>query len=282
MKKIILIALVVMNSIYSSFGQKEIILEHYFRSLKSVKVKIDGKPYRFLFDTGAGITMVSPEIAIKTGKMIYGNNTGFRMSGEKVEIKLCDSLNIKIGGINFFHPYVGVFDMMRLLPKELERIDGIISLKTFAEEAITLDLKDDKLVIETVDSYKKKTNNLTLIPSRFVNGHNGSELNIFIGIKALNHLWWFLFDSGNISKVKISKSIAAEWNLTFNEDGITELGNYTFALAGDSIIAPTIIDYIIYDGALSFDFIRQSAYTLNFEEEKVWIKNRSLNSKNDF
>ncbi|MDP8221364.1 MAG: hypothetical protein P9X26_08460 [Candidatus Stygibacter frigidus] len=37
----------------------EIKLENYFRTLKSVKVEIGNRIYNFLFDTGAGITMIS-------------------------------------------------------------------------------------------------------------------------------------------------------------------------------------------------------------------------------
>lgn len=260
-----------MSISYSSYGQTEIPLEKYFKSLKSVNVEINNKSYKFIFDTGAGITMVSPEIIKEINKTAYGKNIGFRMSGEKVEMKLCDSLYINIKGINFYHSYIGVFDMMSLLPKEFERIDGIISLKTFENNKITLNLRENKLIVETEESFKEKTSNMKLIPSRFANGPTGSELDILIGIKAHSQLWWFLFDSGNIAKTKISKNIALDWDLLYQEHKITEIGNYKFEIAGDSITAPAIIDNIIYDGVLSYDFIQQSEFSISLVEEKIWI-----------
>lgn len=273
MYKGILHLFIIINIFFSSYiyAQTEISLEDYFRTLKSVKVEIDNKKYNFLFDSGSGITTVSPNIIEELNKSAYGNNVGFRMSGEKVEMQLCDSLVIKIGGIDFYHPYVAVFDVMSLLPNEFERVDGIISMKTFENNEIILNLSDNKLIIETEGSFKEKIDQMNSIPSRFTNGPNGSELDIFIGIKAYDHLWWFLFDTGNIAKTKISRNIAQEWELPYQENEVTEIGDYKFELAGDSIAALTIIDNIIYDGALSYDFIRQSEYAISFTNQKVWI-----------
>jgi hypothetical protein len=279
MYKGILHFFIIMNVFYSSYAQTEISLENYFKTLKSVKVEINSKTYNFLFDSGAGITMVSPKIVKELNKTVYGNNVGFRMSGEKVEMKLCDSLVIKIGGINFHHSYVGVFDIMSLLPKEFERIDGVISMKTLEDNEITLNLSDNKLIVETEDSFKKKIKNMNLIQSRFANGPNGSELNIFIGIKAYDQLWWFLFDSGNIAKTKISKNVAQEWDLLYKENEITEIGKYKFEIDGDSIATPTIIDNIIYDGALSYDFIQQSEFAISLIDEKIWMGKTVHNNK---
>ena len=258
-----------------SHAQTEISLENYFKTLKSVKVNIENRTYDFLFDTGGGITILSPKIVKEINKSTYGNSVGFRMSGEKIEWKLSDSLNIEIGGINFFHSYVGVFDVMSLLPEEFKRIDGVISLKTFEKTNVTLNLSKNILIVETEESMEEKIKNMDLVQSRFVNGPNGSELNIFIGTQVNHRLWWFLFDTGNIAQTIISTNIAGEWGLTYEENEITEIGKHKFEIAGDSIASPTIIDKIIYDGALSFDFIHQSEYTISFKEEKIWTKRNS-------
>lgn len=268
-KKIILFVISI-QCLQLTYAQTDILLEDYFRTLKSVKVEIEGNKYNFLFDTGGGITMISPEIAKRINKTVYGNSVGFRMSGEKIESKLCDSLDIKIGGVNFFHSYVGVFDLMSLLPKEFERIDGLISLKTFEKERVTLNLSENRLVIETEESYKEKIKNMNFVQSRFANGLSGSELNIFIRIKVNNRLWWFLFDSGNIAQTKISEIVAQDLAIAYKENEITEIGKQKFEIAGDSIITPTIVDNIIYDGALSYDFIQQFEFIISFEDHKIW------------
>lgn len=280
MSKNKLIFAIVILGFHLTHAQTEISLENYFRTLKSVKVEIENKTYNFLFDTGGGLTIISPEIVKEINKSAYGNSVGFRMSGEKIETKVCDSVNIKIGGINFFHASVGVFDIMDFLPKELKRIDGLISLKTFEQMKIVLNLSENELIVETKKSFGEKIKRMDLVKSRFASGTNGTELNIFIGTPFNNNLWWFLFDSGNISQTKISTIVAKEWNLKMNKEGeITETGEFKFAIANDSITALTVIDKIIYDGALSFDFISQSEYAISFKDKKVWTK-KHITTKN--
>ena len=199
------------------------------------------------------------------------------MSGDRIDMKLCDSIDLVIGRIKFHHSCVGVFDIMDLLPEGFKRIDGIISLKTFENHQITLNLDENKIIVETEVSYRKKTKNMNELQSRFANGPDGSELNILVGVKAQDRLWWFLFDSGNIAQTIISRNVSSEWRLSSERDlideenEITDIGNYSIYLAGDSIISPTVIDDIIYDGALSYDFIRQSEYTISFPEEKIYM-----------
>ena len=252
------------------FAQNEIKLEEYFRGLKTIEVEIENETYNFLFDTGGGLTIVSPKVIEKVGRSAYGNFVGFRMSGEQVGWKLSDSLEIEIGGTIFFHNQVGIFDIMSLLPKEFEQIHGLISLKTFEKLIISLNLNENKLILETDRSFKKKIKNMDLIPSRFANGPSGLELNIFLGTKSNNRLWWFLFDSGNIGQAKISENIVKEWELLLegkeSADNLIQL----FEVAGDSIEVPIVIDNIIYDGAFNFDLIQQSEFVISLKDEKIW------------
>ena len=168
-----------------TWSQTEIPLQDYFRTLKSVQVTIEGKPYTFLFDTGGGLTLISPEIARELDKEVYGNFVGFRMSGEKVASKLCDSLYIGIGGREFFHPYVGVFDIMSLLPADFQRVDGLISLKTFEHEKISLNLEKSQVIVETERSFSHRIRHMNEVPARFANGPCGRELNIFLGMERI-------------------------------------------------------------------------------------------------
>lgn len=278
-KKTLIFVFIMIGFLFAQ-AQTEISLENYFRTLKTVKVEIENKTYNFLFDTGGGFTIISHKIVKEINKSAYGNRVGFRMSGEKIETKICDNVNIKIGGINFPHSSVGVFNIMKLLPKELKRIDGVISLKTFEQMKIVLNLSENELIVETEKSFGEKIKSMDLVKSRFANGTNGTELNIFIGTPFNNNLWWFLFDSGNISQTKISTIVAKEWGLKMNKEGeITEIGEFKFAIANDSITALTVIDEIIYDGALSFDFISQSEYAISFKDKKVWTK-KHITTKN--
>ncbi|MEQ9166185.1 MAG: aspartyl protease family protein, partial [Fulvivirga sp.] len=52
----------------SAKSQTQIKLNNYFRELKTVEVTIDGETYDFLFDTGGGVTVVSPQVIEKLNK----------------------------------------------------------------------------------------------------------------------------------------------------------------------------------------------------------------------
>lgn len=249
-------------------GQTNIGLKDYFRNLKTIEVIIENETYNFLFDTGGGVTLISPHIVDKLGKDSFGHNVEFRMSGEKLVFERCDSVSISISGLTFFHSEVAVFDIMSLLPKELNRIDGVISLKTFDKDKITLDLKNNLITVETEESFKRRTENMKEINSRFSTSLSGTGLNIFLELVARKHQWWFLFDSGNIIDIKISKAIAMSWNKTLIDNTLKYAYHYRFG--GELMQTSMTIDDIIYDGALNFDFIQSHQFAISFREKRVF------------
>ena len=125
--------IVLIGIVYSSnmFAQDIVHLNTYFRNLKTVNIFIQGEKYNFLFDSGGGQTFISPEIAKLLNKKIYGNSTGFRMNGEIIKYQKADSVYLSLDSTELFHKTIGVWDIMSVLPKELPKIDGVISLKSF-------------------------------------------------------------------------------------------------------------------------------------------------------
>ncbi|MBD81556.1 MAG: hypothetical protein CL840_21740 [Crocinitomicaceae bacterium] len=241
--------------------------------LKKIAVKIEGVNYNFLFDTGAGVTLISPEVAKKINRREYGRSVGYRMLGEKVEYAKCDSVEVLIGDYKFFHSTVGVWDLNQVLPKGWPKIDGVISLGSFQGQCVTLDLSANTITVESDSTCRTKTNSMQLVESRFVNGFTGLETGIFLNLDQVGRKWWFLMDSGNLDKNKISHTTAKEWNIKSTADsGRVDMGNVNYKLAGISKDLPTVADEIIYDGVLNFDFLSQIIITLSFAEEKVWIK----------
>lgn len=261
------ITLTLLFCIELTTAQTEIKLDNYFRELKTVEVTIGEETYNFLFDTGGGATVVSPQIVEKLGKDIYGYNVGFRMSGERVVFERCDDLNLSIGGIPFHQEEAAVFDLMELLPKELKRVDGVISLKTFKQGEITLDLKNNLFIIETEKSFQAKTKKMTEVESRFANGLAGDDLNVFLALESNGKKWWFLFDSGNIAGIKISRAVVPFWNRDFR-DTTEAVFNYNFA--GHEMESKMYIDDILYDGSLDFNFLASRQFSISFTDKTVF------------
>ncbi|WP_299704255.1 aspartyl protease family protein [uncultured Pontibacter sp.] len=253
-------------------AQTTIQLKEYFKSLKQVDVTIEGQGYSFLFDTGGGETFISPEVAQKIGRQPYGNATAFRMSGEMFRHQKVDSVEMRIGDVPVFHATVGVWDVMGILPEDFPKVDGVISLKSFQDRILTIDLAADRLQIETPATLRKQQGRLTLLPSRFANGLDGSELNIFLGVPHRGHSYWFLFDTGNISEVLLSHQTASGWGLQSDTTvQRTALNPIAIQLGRRKLVSKAAAENIIYDGALNYDVIRQTKITINFPTRQVWM-----------
>jgi hypothetical protein len=257
---------------YRAYTQDTIYLEKYAGNLKKVKVTIGSNSYSFLFDTGGGETFISPEIAENLGKTIYGNATGFRMNGEIIKYRKTDSISFNLGHVTIFHSTIGVWDIMRILPKDFPKLDGVLSLKSFNDKILTIDLANNKMILETPSSYHKLIRNKNVLPTRFANGPDGNELNIFLGIHKQKHLYWFLFDSGNLGELLLSHHTAYEWGL--ESDTVSQwkqLGLLDISIGIKQFTSEAASKDIIYDGSLNFAILSKSTFIINFSQKQVWL-----------
>jgi len=252
------------------FGQDTIRLKPYIENMKTVEVSIEGKKYNFLFDTGGAETIISPEIARHLNKKIYGSSTGFRMSGEIIKSQKSDGISITIGSTKIDHPTVGVFDIMAILPKEFPKIGGVISLKSFAAHILTLNLANNAIIIENHSSSQKATQGKSIIPSRFANGLEATELNIFLNIPRDNQSYWFLFDSGNSGPLLLSTETAKSWKLPKDKDDMNVESQ--FIIGKKTFSSRSFTRDIIYDGVLNFETLCKYIFTIDFKNSKVWVK----------
>ena len=81
---------------------------------------------------------------------------------------------------------------MSFLHKGFSKLDGVLSLKSFHDKILKLDLAHKRIILETTSSYRKLIKKKMALQSRFVNGPNGNELIIFLGIPRQENLYWFL------------------------------------------------------------------------------------------
>ena len=269
-----LLSLFFISCTFVGLAQDTIHLKTYFRDLKAVEIFIDGKKYDLLFDAGGGETFISPDIAKKLNKEIYGGSTGIRMDGEMFKYQKADDVSIKIGATDLFHKTIGVWDIMSILPTGLPGIDGVLSLRSFEGKILTVDLSKDILILENSTSAKKQIRGKTLIPSRFANGMDGGELTIFIGIPKQSNFYWFLFDTGNIGPIILSPECALLWGLP-SDPGDAAMAarekKVEFMIGKNRIEADPYSKKIIYDGALNFQTISKYIFTIDFSKKKVWM-----------
>ena len=161
---------------------------------------------------------------------------------------------------------------MSVLPKELPKIDGVISLKSFCNNILTIDLSKNILIVDNTTSSNKQIKGKTLLPGRFANGLDGGELNIFIGIPKDNLRYWFLFDTGNIRSVILSPSCALLWDIKPNaKDSAMTEDNFEFILGTNKLRTKAVSEEIIFDGILDYNTISKYIFTIDFRNKEVWI-----------
>jgi predicted aspartyl protease len=272
MKTLLLSLLLSFALVFGAYAQETIPLKEYFRDLKQVEVTMQGKTYNFLFDTGGGETFISPEVAKQLGYTAYGHGTAYRMQGEKFNYQKMDSVSLMLGKVSFPQTTVGVWDVMSVLPEELPKVDGVLSLKTFQGRVLTIDLAANQLTIETPASFRRQRNRLTPLSSRFATGLDGNELSIFLEVPRQDRSYWFLFDTGNISELILSHHTASEWGL---QDDTTaqriELNPIAIQLGKRKLVSRAAADNIHYDGVLNYSLISQSRFTIDFAGREVWM-----------
>ena len=78
------VSIVVLGLASSQAAAQSIKLEPYAGKLRQISVRVADKDYKFLFDTGGGHTLISPDIAAAVGCKPSGRMLGFRMNGDNL------------------------------------------------------------------------------------------------------------------------------------------------------------------------------------------------------
>ncbi len=124
--------------------------------LRVVSTMIDGKgPYHFVLDTGAGITVITPELAERIG--LEGKKSGQVTGSATVPVKMLTLQDVRVGRAEVR----GVAAAIVPLPLDLTyqgdygRIDGVLGYSFLSHFAVTIDLKDDVATFTPPQAYRK-------------------------------------------------------------------------------------------------------------------------------
>ena len=238
-------------------------LQPYVGRLVTLSPVLGEDTLRLLFDTGGGETLISPSVAEAISCDPRGRSVGFRMSGERVEWPMCSDLEFRFASESFHDPAVGVWDLMAILPEGLPHLDGLMSLKTFQDRLLTIDLAGRRIVLESEASFQARVNRMNPIQVRIATGSDGGSLTLFVRgrVSGSDEDLWFLLDSANLADVLLAPHVATD--LESSDIEIT---------LGDSlrVTAPARSSDIIYDGALSEAFLRQMVLSVDLRTGHAW------------
>lgn len=253
----------------------ELVLKPYAgTALRTVDVAISGKTAPFLFDTGAGLTLLTPEQVTNAGCTPFGQVTGFRADGGKLALQRCGPVSLDIDGFKA-DGEAGVFDLMRLIGKGAPPVGGLIGLSSFDGRAITLDLAHNRMIVETHHSLGHRVHDMRPIHLRVVRGAGGDVVP-FIEVQAKTGTLWLEVDSGNNGPVflaphaqqQLGISIAKNAKQPFDLD-VIGLGKVPVTVASREMI---------YDGQLDPAFLKQIVLSIDLGKSQAWAR---LNSQSN-
>jgi hypothetical protein len=254
-------------------------LEPYMGRLKQLQIQVGSKTLPFLFDTGGELTLVDPEVTALIGCEPYGRLTGFQMSGQRVEFQQCGRVDLRLGGLTLRRE-VGVFDLMALLPEDWPRLSGVLSLHTFRDNAITLDLANNRLIIETEKSLQDRVRNMQELRMHIARGIEGRGLNVYLVAKARRGSIRLLLDSGNLAGFILAPHAIEQLGLELPDlgpgaDNTSEDATHDVILdiVGLGPVSTAIISRdIVHDGAISAEFLEKLILTMDFRSNRVWAR----------
>lgn len=256
----------------SAASQPDVVpLGLFLGSAPTVDAVVWGREGMFLFDTGGGITAISPALAKAMGCEPWGNITGFRMRGDRLDLPRCDKVDVEIGKATYTAPTAAVFDIMTLVPKGSPQVDGAVGLDIFAGQAITIEASSNHLIVETPASLRARTRHLFDQQIRIVRDAQGVALTVDLGVPTEKGVVWMEMDTGNDDPaIVLSKSTAP----LLGVDPANPAPQPIHVELAPGIVLQGnahVVDNLIMDGNIGVKFLKAWNITLDLKHGKAWL-----------
>lgn len=270
----ILPALLIMLSFVAPFlcaqATTTVMLEPAVGGLLKVRASVAGREGTFLFDSGSGVSSLSPDFAAAVGCHPWGQITGFRMTGERLDMPRCDHVTVTLAGRAFPASTVGVFDLSKYLPREVGHIDGTIALDLFANQAFTLSYGAHSIRILNRPELARQSGGLRSMRIHTVRDAEGLALTINLPVITSAGTAWFEMDSGNTSGLVLVNKIVAPL-LAFKADGDNASSVSLNLEDGTKFTGKATALNLILDGNLGTSFLSTHEVTIDLLHEAAWV-----------
>lgn len=236
----------------------------------TVHASVNGHDGTFAFDSGEGVSMITPEFARTIGCKPWGQSTGFQMNGGRIDGMRCDEITFAASAQRFSVPSVIVFDFTKFFKPGQPRLDGSLGFDLFAGRAITLEFVGRAIVIESAASLAARIAKGTAVPIRIVRDAEGLALTVDIGVPTPDGMAWMELDSGGGNSIIIGKHIAALFKL---DPESTAMQRVSLSVGGKiPLEAPArVMDHMIMDGNVNLPFLKKWNVTLDFARGLAWV-----------
>jgi hypothetical protein len=241
-------------------------LNPYIANLRTLDVSIGSETTPFLFDTGGGFTVLTPDVARAAGCVPFGQVTGFRASGERLDLPRCGPVALKLGPVTI-RTEAAILDLMTLL-KGAPSIGGLVSLQTFEGGAFTLDLAGNRLVVETPQSLAPRVRTMRQLSLRMSRQAGGAALDVFLEVNTSHGSIWLELDSGNAGPALLSAHALTQLGMSLPGD---QPQRVMLNLKGlNPIPVDVAAKELIYDGLLNAAVLESIVLTVDLRSARAW------------
>jgi hypothetical protein len=238
--------------------------------LLTIRATVAGHDGVFLFDSGSGVSNITPEFAAVVGSHPWGKITGFRMTGQRVDMQRCDGIAFVFAGRSFPAGTVGVLDVSKYLPSGLGHIDGTIALDVFAKQAFTFSYAGHFIRFHDARGLEQRTKTLHAMPLHVVRDAQGLALSVDFPVLTADGTAWFEMDSGNTSSfVLVGKHLAPLFQLS-PENKEPQKATVTLADGTCFEQGVRVLDLVL-DGNLGTSFLSRYDVTLDLAHQTGWV-----------
>ncbi|TXH45245.1 MAG: hypothetical protein E6Q92_03600 [Burkholderiaceae bacterium] len=255
-----------------------ILLRRYRQGLWLVDVAFSDVKRTFLFDTGAGITVLTPDLASQLKLSPFGRLTAHRQSGERVDMPRVNIASISAGDV-ILHPRdVGVWDVNAQLPGNWPPLSGVLALNAFDGLVLRIDLSAERLVVEQHHEVTRSTPAMMEVPIRIGRSAAGAGLDVFLGASTERGLIWLELDSGNTGPTLIAPHAA---EMLGGRPGNAPVGcpgadgrmyaETELVLGGQVVKCPVIVKELMIDGNLGISFLETHIVIVDLQHTRGWI-----------
>lgn len=252
-----------------------------------LEAKINGVQGSFLFDTGAGLTVITKDFASKIDGLtkLDGGYTGFRATGERLDLNLYRGASVKIGARELSKSAISIIDMDW-------PVDGILSLTHFKAQPFTIDFENKKFYLESPTSLVERKAEGTTVPVQLEDSRNialdvftyitvndsltlqtsldsGAGFDVF-RIKA-EYMPALDIDSSKVEKTYKQSNYNPDEGNTFYHTTLDKMMLHTFPKINVEDFNVTFVQGLIYDAIMSINWLG-SQITFDLAREEMIVQ----------
>lgn len=241
---------------------------------RTIEVEVGGQRGTFLVDTGGGVTVVGQDFAKKIGCTPWGRISGFRLTGERLDLPRCENVRVGLPDGRTLAPVTaGVIDLASVLAKGDDPVDGSLALDALDGQVFTLDLGAGTLQFETPQSLEARVAGAVEVGVRISRyGSSARGVAAYARSKAAKGDLWLEIDSGSDAPVMLSTAMAAE----AGADPAVEKGQpygLTVTGIGRDVTKETraIVRDMVRDGVVGMPVLVHWRLTFDLARDRLWI-----------